>query len=429
MASQLPNPGRMKILLLSQWYLPEPQKIMGELAQSLQAAGHDVTVVTGFPNWPIGKLYPGYRIRICQRETIDGIKVIRLPLCPNHSKSAFKRALNLGSFVVSLLLLGPVFVPKPDVIHLLQPITAGFPAWMLSRLWRVPLTMEIHDLWPETLEATGLVKNTHLLKFLAVFAGWVYGRTVAIRVISEGFRTSLVNKGVATDKIKVISNWVDTQFYRPLGLEATGSSRPELEGRFNVVFAGAIGPAQGLDTILDAAERLRDIPNVQFIIAGEGVDRDRLSSDAQRRGLPNVRFLGWVDEGNMPALFAQAEVLLLQLRDEPLFRITIPHKLFVYMASGRAILAAVEGDAAEVVRRTGSGITCRPGEPGALADAIRLLVAMSPEDRNAYGTRGREAVCHSYSQVQLTGQIEAMLKNAVKDYRETSYPNSTRFEC
>src|SRR5579862_3452642 len=190
----------VKVLLLTQWYPPEPLKLYGELAQSLQEMGHDVTVVTAFPNFPHGKIYPGYKMRPWKREVADGVRVIRVPLYPDHSHSPAKRAFNFMSFALSSAILGAVLVRRPDIIYTIPPPPTALPAWLLSMRWRVPFAYEIQDMWPETLQSTGMVSSPKVLGQVGRFCNWIYRRAESIRVISEGFKANLIEKGVPEEK-------------------------------------------------------------------------------------------------------------------------------------------------------------------------------------------------------------------------------------
>ena len=407
----------MRILLLTQWYPPEPQKVVSDVAESLRDYGHDVTVLTGFPNYPSGKLYPGYRLRPFQRETIRGVPVIRVPLFPDHSRSGGKRALNFLSFAGSAALLGSWLAPRVDAIYVIHPpLTIGVPAGFLSRLRGVPFVYEIQDMWPETLRATGMVHSERILGLLGWYAKRVYRRAAAIRVISPGFRDNLVAKGVPADRIHVISNWVDTEFYRPEDPDASLAIQTGMAGRFNVMYAGTIGLAQGLDTILNAASLLCDLPEVQFVLVGDGADAERLRERARAAGLQNVRFLGRYPAENMSRLYSLADLLLVHLRDDPLFRITIPHKVFTYLANAKPILVAARGDVATVVESAKAGLCCPPSNPQAMSDAVRRFFAMPKAERSALGKNGRLAACESYARGPLTAQIAAMLTDVVSSH-------------
>ncbi|MFC1543950.1 glycosyltransferase family 4 protein [Gemmatimonadota bacterium] len=404
----------MKIVILTQWYPPEPAALQRELAETLQASGHEITVLTGFPNYPSGKIYPEYRLRPFQREMLDGIRVVRVPLYPEHSRSGLRRALNYLSFAFSCALLGPFLLKRPDTLFVYHPpLTVGFPAFVLSRLWRVPFVYQIQDIWPETLKATGMLKNGRILYVVGRFAEWVYRKADAICVISPGFKKNLMDKGVPKEKIHVISNWVDTGFFSRREPNQDFMNDLGLSGRFIVMYAGNIGEAQGLEVVLDAADLLRDMTSLQFVLVGDGTALPGLEREARSRGLANVRFLGRFPPDRMPCLYSLADVLFIHLKDEDLFRITIPHKTLAYMSVGRPILAAVVGDAADVVLEAGAGLTCSPGDPRALAETVRRFRAMSASERLAMGRRGEKAALTRYDRHRPIGEIEAVLRSSI----------------
>jgi glycosyltransferase involved in cell wall biosynthesis len=405
----------MKIVLLTQWYLPEPVKLLSDLAESLQEVGHDVTVLTGFPNYPSGELYPNYRLKLWRREIINGIDVVRVPLYPYHGKLSLKRVWNYVSFALAAAFLGPLLLRRPDIVHAYHPpLTIGFPAWLLSRIWRVPFVYEIQDLWPETLHATGMVHQEGALKIIARAAKVVYKCASALRVISPGFKKNLVEKGVPASKIHVISNWVDTNFFCPQEANLQLAREWGFTGKFNLMFAGTMGMAQGLDTVLTAASLVKDLSDVQFVLVGDGADLSRLQEIARANNLDNVVFCGRRPVEEMPLWYALADVLLIHLKDDSLFRITIPHKIFTCMASAKPVLAGVAGDAAAVISSAHAGITCFPGDPHALAAGVRTLYRLPAAERVAMGQNGRRVVCHEFSREILTQQLEAMLKSVTR---------------
>ncbi len=405
----------MRIVVLSQWYTPEPARLISGLAETLHEMNHDVTVLTGFPNYPTGKLYPGYRLKLWQSETINGVRVIRVPLFPSHDKSAIKRIVNYVSFAVSASLLGLFLVRRPDVIHVYHPpLTAVFPAWFLSRLLRVPLTLEIQDLWPETLAATGMVHSPRILRMVGWMAKWFYRRAAAIRVISDGFARNLQSKGIAENILHVIPNWEDAEDDASgNGCVASIAILGE-GGKFRVMFAGNMGLAQDLQNVLEAAGILCNLPDIQFVLVGDGVDLDHLKQLKHDQNLNNVVFLGRYPSTEMPKLYAQADVLLVHLRDDPLFRITIPHKVYSYMASGKPVLVAAEGDVAETVTKENAGIACRPGDARVLAEAVRMLYRMSEGERQRMGTNGQRAVRDHYNRRQVVQQMEQMMAGVLR---------------
>jgi glycosyltransferase involved in cell wall biosynthesis len=289
------------------------------------------------------------------------------------------------------------------------PLTIGAAAWVLGRVRRVPFLYGVNDLWPESIEATGMVRSRRLLDWIGHLERFVYRRAGAIAVISPGFKANLVGKGVPVEKVHVIPHWADESLYRPVPSDPRLAEELGMAGRFNLVFAGQLGLAQGLDAVLDAADELSDLPDVQFVLVGDGTDADRLRSAARARGLGNVRFLGRQPAERMPHIFAVSDVLLVHLRDEPLFRITIPSKTIAYMACGRPVLMAVEGDAADLIRAAGAGVTCRAGSGKELAGVVRQLRAMPRTVLEEMGRAGRAAFLASYSRSVLLDRYEAIL--------------------
>ncbi len=400
----------MRIVILAQYYPPEPIPKPHELACGLVERGHEVVVITGFPNYPAGKLYAGTHLRPWTWDTLDGIRVLRLPLYPDHSRSAVRRMLNYGSFAVAAALLGTVLSGRVDVMFAEHPpLTIGLAAWILGRVRRSPFLFQVNDLWPESVEATGMVRSRQVLDWLGRLERFVYRKAAAIAVISPGMKGNLVGKGVPSEKIYVVPHWADESLYRPVPPDLELAKDLGMTGRFNVVFAGQLGLAQGLDVVLDAADELSDLPDVQFVLVGDGTDAERLRRVASERDLANIRFLGRQPAERMPHIFAISDVLFVHLRDEPLFRITIPSKTIAYMACGRPVLMALEGDAADLIRGAGAGVTCRAGDAKALAETIRSLRSMPRAELEKMGHAGREAFLKSYSRSVLLDRYEVIL--------------------
>jgi colanic acid biosynthesis glycosyl transferase WcaI len=401
----------VRILLLSQWYDPEPNIKSHTLARDLQGQGHTLTALTGFPNYPAGELYPGYVLRWRQWEQRDGVRVLRVPLYPEHSRSGLKRILNYLSFALAASTIGAALCGPADVMWVYHPpLTVGLPAWWIGLLRHIPFVYEIQDLWPETLAATGMLNSPRLLKWVGHFGKFVYRRAAAITVISPGFKRNLIEKGVPADKIHVIPNWADEEVYRPVARDETRAREHGLRDRFNIMFAGVMGAAQALDTVLDAAESLRDVPAVQFVLIGDGIDVERLKQQVAARDLTNVRFIGRQPAERMPHFFAWADALLVHLKRDPLFEITIPSKTIAYLACGRPILCGVAGDAADVVRDAQAGLIVPPQDAGALAQAVRDLAHMPVDQREALGRNGRAAFEKHYTRAVLVQKYEALFE-------------------
>ena len=405
----------MRILLLSQWYDPEPADKIGGLARGLVALGHTVTVLTGFPNYPSGRLYPGYRLRWRQWESCEGVRVLRLPLYPSHDRSALRRAANYASFALSASVLGPVLAGPADVLWVYHPpLTVGVPAMWLAALRRMPFIYEVQDMWPETLAATGMLNSAWVSGLIGGLARFIYRRAAAITVISPGFKGNLVAKGLPVEKIHVIPNGADEAVYRPVPPDEGLACQHGLAGRFNVIFAGNMGAAQALEHVLAAAEQLGDLPAVQFVFIGDGVEEAALRQGAADRGLTNVRFIGRQPAEQMPHFLALADAVLMHLKRHPLFAITIPSKLAAYLACGRPIVCAMEGDTADLVRGAGAGLVCPPEDPQALADAVRALHAMPAAQRAALGEAGRKEFMEHFATSQIIGRYETLFRSVAQ---------------
>lgn len=381
----------MRILLLSQYFDPEPHLKGLPFAQELVRLGHEVEVLTGFPNYPGGQLYPGYCLRLVQREELGGIRITRVPLFPSHDTGGFHRMLTYLSFALSAALIGPWVVRNPEVIHAYHGnATIGLPAWVISVVRRVPFVLDIQDLWPDSVESSGMLPRRlqRLVPALAAWCRFMYRRAAGIAVLSPGFKRILAARGIPEDKVVVIPNWCDEIQTRP------GPLWPEeallLEGRFNVVMAGNMGKMQGLEVVLDAAIRLKSQhPKVQFVLVGGGVERPDLERRAAALGLTNVCFLPRRPVAEIGALLHRADALLVHLKDDPLFAITIPSRLQAYLAVGRPILCGVRGDGAELLQQAGAGLCFEPEDSTALADAVTALLRLTPESRLDMGERGR----------------------------------------
>ena len=379
----------MRILLLTQWFDPEPSFKGLTFAKELAKRGDTVEVLTGFPNYPGGKLYPGYRLRPWRVEWMDGFPVCRVPLYPSHDRSAVRRILNYATFAVASAVLGPALVHRPDVIYAYHPPgTIGLPALVLRRWFSVPIVYDVQDLWPDTISATGMLSNQTIMRLLDRFCRFVYRKADRLVVLSPGFQKTMIERGVSRDRIKVIHNWAPEQVAASTDSEPRPASRARES--FRVVFAGMMGMAQALDAVLDAAAQCAvTVPQAHFVFVGAGVDRSRLEQRARQMGLTNVEFVAMQPLSAMKAIFAEADALLVHLKDDPLFTITIPCKTQAYMAAGRPIIMAVRGDAADLVTRAGAGVLADPGDAGSIADAVRRLASLSPQERARMGAAGR----------------------------------------
>ncbi len=390
----------IRVLLLTQWFDPEPTFKGMVFARELVRQGFEVEVLTGFPNYPGGKVYPGYRIKLLQREVIDGVQLTRVPLYPNHDQSAIKRVLNYASFAASSLVYGLFMARRADVIYAYHPpLTVGITASLIRLFRRIPVVYDIQDMWPDTLRATGMVNNVRALNVVATVCQWVYRRVDHIVVLSPGFKRLLVQRGVPDAKVDVIYNWADeAALAAPQGQLPASFPEPE---QFRIVFAGNMGKAQALDVVLDAAALLQARNSrVCFVLLGGGVEVSRLKQRAAELQLRNVVFLPPVPMAEVGTLLHAADALLVHLRKDPLFEITIPSKTQAYMTVGKPLLMAVDGDAADLVVQSGGGVVAESENAEALAKAAEALAAMAPEALQAMGSKAQR-----YYQEQLALRV------------------------
>ena len=385
----------MRTIFLTQWFDPEPGAIRGlPLARWLTARGHDVRVLTSVPNYPGGRVYPGYRMRLWQREVMDGVSVLRVPLYPSHDTSPLGRVANYTSFALSAATLGAALIGRGDVAYVYHPpATVGLPAVVLKALRGMPFVYHIADMWPESVVESGMLEGAALRRMvhglLSVWCRAVYRQARAITVLSPGFKRLLVERGVPGDKIHVIYNWTDETMFHPLPRDAELARELGLAGRFNILYAGNLGPLQGLDAVVRAAARVRSMRAIQVVIVGAGQQEAELRALAQSVGASNVLFVGRRPYHEMPRISALADVHLVHLRDLPFFRATIPSKTQVALACARPVLMAVNGDAADIVRKAEAGVTCPPEDESRIADAMVTLAESSRDELEAMGQRGR----------------------------------------
>jgi len=406
----------MHILIISQWYAPEPDGRVSALAEGLVKNGHEVTVITGFPNYPKGTLYDGYAIKWRQWENFRGVRILRLPLYPDHSRSVIKRALNYLSFSLSLLFMAPWFIRKPNVIWAYTALV-GLPTVWISKLFRIPFVMEVADIWPDTLTATGMLKEGVLVRAMDRVSKYIYNSAAALTVQNLGFKPCLEKKGVKPEKIHVVENWADEDIYQPASYDEELAKACGMHGKFNVVFAGALGMAQGLDTIIEAARLCTDVPEIQFVFIGDGSCLIQAEEHVRQYKLENVIFLGRKPAAQMPRYFAISDVLLVHLRDEPVFEITLPAKTQAYLACGRPVIMAKRGDGAALIDEYGCGISCLPDNPEAMAQSVKALLEMPADERQAMGKAGRELYLQRFTKAGLLRKMESVIVNVGKKSR------------
>jgi len=407
----------MRVLILSQYYTPEPVPKPSELAEALALRGHEVSVLTGFPNYPSGDLYDGFRLRPMETSSVNGIPVTRAFEYPYHGTRALGRMLNYASFMIAAP-IASLFMPKCDAIYVWHPpLTVGVSAAIIAKLRGVGFLYDVQDIWPESAVLSGLLKEGPLVRFMAWLERWVYRQADHLVVVTEGARENLIAKGVPSAKVSVGKHWIDETLFAPAGEEVRRQTR-EAHGwadRFVLLFAGNIGLVQGLDTLVDAAAALPADSNAVIAVVGDGSDRQRLVDLVAARGLAaRVQFLPRRPMEAMPAMFAAADALLVHLRKSDLSRLVIPTKTLAYLAAGRPILMAMEGAAADLVRDAGAGIVVPSENAPRMVEAIEALRSMSDAEQHAMGEQAMAYVAAHYSKRVVIPEYEEMLRRVAK---------------
>ena len=422
--------GRVKILYISQYFPPEmgaPSARAAELAQHWASAGHEVSVLTGFPNHPTGVVPPEWRgrlRRLTHREKISGIDVFRTWLWPLPNRKAHERMRNYASFCLSANLRG-LNLPHPDVIIATSPqLLVGLSGWWLSFVKRVPFVFEVRDLWPESLIAVGVGKeNSVLHRSLSAIAGFLYRRSTHIVVVTSAFKTHLIQKWhVPAKKISVVENGVETNQFAPLPAHANQSMRRDLdaEGKFIVCYIGTMGMAHGLETLLAAAAELQQQrPEVLFLLIGEGADKARIQSLAQARRVTNVRFLDQQPREKIPAFISASDACLVLLKKTDVFKTVIPTKMLEFMSCARPVVLGVDGQAREIVENAQAGIVIEPENPSALVRAIEQL-ASNQDFRKQLGQNGRDYIVRNFSRRQTAEKYVEVLEEVLGISSQTS---------
>jgi glycosyltransferase involved in cell wall biosynthesis len=407
----------VRILLLSQHFWPESFRI-NDVALALRAAGHEVVVLTGQPNYPGGAVFAGYRAFASGQQWHQGLEIQRVPLLPRGPGSALRLLANYLSFIVSAALVGGWRLRRRqfDVVFVYgtSPILQALAAVYLARLKGCALVTWVQDLWPQSLQVTGYVSHPRVLAAVGAMVRWTYQRCDLLLVQSHGFEAPVRELAGATPVAHQPNPSGDTKHAPGVRTEPALT----LPTGFNVIFAGNLGTAQALDSILDAAALLSDLPDVHITLVGSGQRSAWLAEQVQQRGLaPRVLLPGRFPPEAMPAILAQASALLVSLAADPTMALTVPSKLQSYLAAGRPIIAALDGEGARIVAESGAGICCPPGNAPALADAIRRLHAMPAEAHERMGAAGSHYHAAHFALDTVAAQLAAHLRAAAASHR------------
>ena len=368
----------MRIGFISQWFDPESGSaaIPGGIARSLARSGIDVRVITGFPNFPTGEIFPGYRQSLHQESEMGDLTIHRVPLYPDHSQSAIRRALAYSSFTLSSSLVGLPSIGRQDAYFVYSsPVISGVGPTLTGLVASTPVLTYVPDLWPDSVTASAIAGQGAVGRVvdssLARMSKWIYRHSDIVVATSELMRATLIDRGIDEQRVFTVYNWVDEAVFHPRDDSQLVRETLGVQDAFVAIYAGNLGHLQGVMTFIEAAVLLEERDDIVFVFVGSGELAGPMLQRATERDLRNVMFLGQRTMSETAALLGAADVQLASLIDTPLLRMTVPSKLQYGMASAKATILAASGESADLVMRSGGGLLVPPGDAGALAEAIR----------------------------------------------------------
>lgn len=405
---------KLRVLIVSQYFWPEEMRI-NDLVEGLVARGHEVTVLTGLPNYPAGAIFKDYRREPNSFAQYHGAQVVRVPMLPRGRRS-LSLLFNYASFFLSATTFGAFKLRGKRFdsifVYAVSPVTVAVPAVIIGRLKKTPVLLWVLDLWPETLEAVGATQSSRVLALVGNFVSWIYNRADYLLLQSHAFFENVrhyCTRLVEEDRLIYFPSWAEELFEKGPGQSQLLARDPST---FTVLFAGNMGESQDFPAILNAAEYLLDRAQVRWIIVGDGRMHDWVSYEVERRQLSNVQLLGRHPIQEMPALYAAADALLVSLKTNEAFAKTIPGKLQSYLAAGRPILAMIDGEAAEVVNASGGGYACPAGDAQGLAEAVVRMTALSAVEREEMGRRACDFYQRNFARESLFDRLELLMRQA-----------------
>lgn len=399
----------MNILIVTQYFWPENFRI-NELAEAMSVEAN-ITVLTGKPNYPEGRVFSGYLAWGVQREERGNIEIIRIPMFPRGSGSSFRLILNYLSFILSGCLMGPILLRKENFdmifVYAPSPLLQAFPAILIAWLKRTPLALWVQDLWPDSLEATGFVRNRFILRLVRSTVKFIYRKSDLVLVQSTAFVEPVVELGADPRKTCYFPNPTEARFEDPVKESSAVIARliEKMGQKFSVVYAGNVGTAQSIVTIVEAAERLARYREIQFFIIGGGSRMAWLLDEIARRSLKNISVIDRLPADEMPNVLSSASALLVTLKNEPIFNRTIPSKVQTFLAAGRPIIASMNGEGARIITEAQAGISLPAEEPISLAKAIRDISLLTEVERCRLGGNGRQYAKNHFDSRKLADDL------------------------
>lgn len=401
----------MRILIVSQYFWPETFRI-NDLVKELVERGHNVSVLTGKPNYPQGKIYKGYGLFSHNRDEYFGAKIYRVPLIPRGKGTGMQLVFNYLSYVVSASTFVAFNRKKFDVslTFAISPITQMYPALLHKKLYGSRAYLWVQDLWPESVAAAGKMDSSAILKGLTKMVRSIYKKSDGVLVQSEAFIPSVLQKGVLPDKVHYIPNWAEDIFTKTVE-KNSNKYREIIPKGFVVMFAGNMGEAQDFDSIVNAAERTRHIHDIKWVIVGDGRKREWVETEIKKRNLSDTFFLlGRYPLEEMPYFFSLADIMLLTLKDEHIFSLTIPSKVQSYLAFGKPIASMINGIGNKVINVANCGYTANAGDEVTLAENIIKAYNAPEETLVELGLNGRAYYMKEFDKGAIIDKLERVFE-------------------
>lgn len=410
----------MRILFLSHYFPPEvnaPATRTYEHCKEWVKQGHQVTVISCVPHHPIGKVYPGYKNRLFYREEKDGIQAIKILTYVTANEGFAKRTFNYVFYMMMAILVAP-FVAKADVVISTSPqFFNGLAGYFVSRIKRAAWVLEIRDLWPESILAVGAIENKRLIRMLEGIERFVYRKADYIVPVTNAFKKHILRNGGNEARISVIRNGVNLELFNPMPRNEEYANEIGIGGKFVASYVGTHGMAHGLDVVIETAEKLKNNPDIMFLLVGEGAEKSRLKAAVEARGLSNVVMLDQQKKDQMPLIWSVSDVSLVLLRKLDLFLTVIPSKIFESMAMGKPIILGVRGESAEIIEQGNAGLCIEPENADQLTESLLSLY----NNRDGYAEIAESAkgyVAKNFNRKELAKEYEQILVQACHNYKK-----------
>ncbi len=403
----------MRLLIVSQYFWPEHFRI-NDIALGLKEKGNEVSVITSIPNYPMGKFFPGYSFFNSSDELWNGISIIRSKQIPRGKNSSLLLSLNYFSFAI-LATWKVLWMPKKYdriLVYQVSPVFSIIPALVAKWKFQIPLYVQIMDLWPETFASTQQGKKSYFRKWVGTISDYLYRKADHLFLPFKSSQPILVQRGIPANKMSYLPNSVDS-FYLPV------SQDPQYESLFtgetHFLLTGNLGEAQGIELIIEVAHELKDFyPNLRWVLVGDGRNREELEQSVREKRLENiVSFPGRYPATVIPYLIARADASLLTLKKEPIFAITVPNRLQSYMACGKPIIASIDGEAADIINDSSSGMVAPAGDLQGFAELVKKFMNTSEEQKKQWGMNARSYFLRHFERNQVLDQLNDVLQQEI----------------